>query len=269
MMITWWSMLALAIAVSLDGFGAGMMYGVRKIRIPPASVAVVSFISAFVLFGSMAAGEVLASALPETAAKWVGAAILIGIGVWAIVQMALTSRNESQADRDSGKDSDAEGTGGTEDAASAEGGSGAGDVAAAAVVAGSVPSTAIAAAAHEQPSAAAKAPVLLWEFRRLGLIIRIWRTPSMADVDRSGVISASEAVLLGVALSLDSLGAGIGAALLGFPPALTSLVIGAACGLCIAAGVRFGFLLSGWRWVNKLTVVPGCILIIMGLLKLF
>ena len=220
-MVGLWSMLALALAVSLDGLSAGMMYGIRKIRIPIASVAIVSLCSAFVLFGSMAVGGVIVQWLPERAAQWIGAGILIGIGIWAIAQMTSSRRRAEERD--------------PEPAAPAEPG--------------------------EQT-------LLQWEIRQLGLIIRIWRTPAMADMDRSGVISASEAVLLGLALSLDSLGAGIGAALIGFPPVATSLLIGAASGLCIAAGVKLGFLFAGWRWIGKLTVLPGCILIVMGLLKL-
>ncbi|WP_309121405.1 sporulation membrane protein YtaF [Paenibacillus sp.] len=225
-MVAFGSMLALALAVSLDGLSAGMMYGIRKIRIPAYSIGIVSLLSAFVLFGSMAVGGLFVEWLPERAARWTGAAILIAIGVWAIVQMLLTSRRESASDADQ-----------------------------------------LASAGAGEPAEAEKT-LLQWEIRQLGLIIRIWRTPSMADMDRSGVITASEAVLLGIALSLDSLGAGVGAALIGFPPVATSLMIGAACGACIAIGVKLGFLLSGWRWIGKLTLLPGCILIVMGFMKL-
>ncbi|HZG77060.1 MAG TPA: sporulation membrane protein YtaF [Paenibacillus sp.] len=227
-MVGFWSMLALALAVSLDGLSAGMMYGIRKIRIPALSIAIVSGLSAFVLFGSMAVGGLFVEWLPERAARWTGAGILIAIGIWALVQMALTSRRESETESYAAEGADA---------------------------------LSVEAALEEKT-------LLQWEIRQLGLIIRIWRTPSMADMDRSGVISASEAVLLGIALSLDSLGAGIGAALIGFPPVATSLLIGAACGACIAVGVKLGFFLSGWRWIGKLTLLPGCILIVMGFMKL-
>ncbi|MCI3923955.1 sporulation membrane protein YtaF [Paenibacillus sp. TRM 82003] len=220
-MVALWSMLALAIAVSLDALSAGMMYGIRKIRIPFASILIVSLCSAFVLFGSMAVGSLFVELLPERAAQWIGASILIAIGIWAIVQMKLSERREREA------------------------------------------------SPVEEPKAVEEERTLLqWEIRQLGLIIRIWKTPSEADVDRSGVISPAEAILLGFALSLDSLGAGVGAALLGFPPVATSLFIGAACGLCIGAGVKLGFLASGLSWVGKLTLLPGCILIVMGILKL-
>jgi len=226
-------MLALALAVSLDGMSAGMMYGVRNIRIPLPSVLIVSLCSAFVLFGSMAFGGLFVEWLPERAAKWIGAGILIGIGCWAIVQMAASSRRSAAGEPDGTAEKSGSPTAEATEAAEAE-----------------------------------ERTLLQWEIRQLGLIIRIWKTPSAADMDRSGVITASEAVLLGIALSLDSLGAGIGAALLGFPNVATALLIGAACGGFIFVGGRLGRWLSGWRWVGKLTLLPGCILIVMGILKL-
>ena len=48
-------------------------------------------------------------------------------------------------------------------------------------------------------------------------MIQILRKPTVADFDKSGTISAGEA-LLGIALSVDSFGAGIGASLLGMHP---------------------------------------------------
>jgi putative Mn2+ efflux pump MntP len=36
------SLLILAFAVSLDGFGVGVMYGLRKIRIPLVSIGIIS-----------------------------------------------------------------------------------------------------------------------------------------------------------------------------------------------------------------------------------
>ena len=49
-------------------------------------------------------------------------------------------------------------------------------------------------------------------------MIQILRKPTVADFDKSGTISAGEALLLGIALSVDSFGAGIGASLLGMHP---------------------------------------------------
>jgi putative sporulation protein YtaF len=106
------------------------------------------------------------------------------------------------------------------------------------------------------------------ELRRLGLVIQILRTPSVADMDRSGNISSSEALLLGIALSLDAFGAGIGAALIGLTPVLTASAIAAASGTFLGIGLRVGFLYAEINWIRKLSLLPGCVLIIMGIMKL-
>ncbi|WP_338130566.1 manganese efflux pump [Cohnella ginsengisoli] len=83
-----------------------------------------------------------------------------------------------------------------------------------------------------------------------------------------GSLLPGEALLLGIALSLDAFGAGIGAALVGFPAVPTAILIAAASGMFLWAGMRIGFLASGLRWVQRLTVLPGIILIAMGIFKL-
>jgi len=107
------------------------------------------------------------------------------------------------------------------------------------------------------------------EMKRLGLVIQMVKTPVKADLDQSGAISATEAVLLGTALSLDSFGAGIGAALLGFAPLPTAAIIAVASGIFLASGLRIGYLCADLRWLRKFSILPGFVLIIMGILKLF
>jgi len=218
------SLLLLSFAVSLDGFGVGMTYGLRKIRIPLPSILIISVCSGVILLLSMMAGVALAGVLSPHGASAVGAVILIGIGVWALVQF---SRNRDRDDADAPKEEDR-----------------------------TVPPP-------------AKSTLVTLEIRRLGIIIQILRTPSAADVDRSGIITAGEAFLLGAALSLDAFGAGIGAALVGFPPVATAILIACSSGLFLWLGMRFGFAATGWRWIRKLSVLPGIILIVMGIVKLF
>ncbi|MBB6670996.1 sporulation membrane protein YtaF [Cohnella nanjingensis] len=221
------SLLILAFAVSLDGFGVGITYGLRKIRIPLVSAAIIASCSGIVILVAMLVGVFIARWMSPEGAKAIGAAILIGIGIWALIQFARNRHGEADsAERKAGK--------GEEDASSPHG----------------------------------RAAVLTLEIRRLGIIIQILRTPSAADVDRSGIITAGEAFLLGLALSLDAFGAGIGAALVGFPPAPTAILIAAASGTFLWAGMRVGFLVAGMRWVHRLTVLPGIILVLMGIFKL-
>lgn len=225
MLAHWASLLLLAFAVSVDGFGVGVTYGLRRIRIPFLSVIIIACCSGFIIWLSMQVGTLIAAYMPETVAKDVGACVLIGIGIWALVQLKR------------GKEEDGAG--------------------------------------EKKPPVITKVedrthPVLVMivELKRLGLVIQILKTPQAADVDRSGVISASEAVMLGVALSLDAFGAGLGAAMLGLPPLLTALTIAAASAFFLLGGLGFGFKFSNWKGMQALSLLPGIMLIVMGIMKL-
>ncbi|WP_026569736.1 MULTISPECIES: sporulation membrane protein YtaF [Sediminibacillus] len=110
--------------------------------------------------------------------------------------------------------------------------------------------------------------VLKFEIKSLGIVIEILKKPMAADFDKSGNITGIEALLLGLALSVDSFGAGIGAAMLGFAPLLAAGGIGATTGIFLAGGLKSGYLFSYWRWLQRLTFLPGLILIVIGIIKI-
>ncbi|SEG68572.1 MntP/YtaF family protein [Paenibacillus sp. UNC499MF] len=253
-MLPFFSLLILALAVSLDGFGVGMMYGLRKIRIPLPSLAIISLCSGIIICISMSFGVWLSRYLSPHYAGMLGAVILIGIGIWALVQFLAQKQ---------GNDGDGEGKERTQ----AVNGT-------AAVPAGKArleavfPSNPVGVRQSGQQKPEREPRMFSIEIKRLGLVIQILRTPSAADVDRSGNISSSEATLLGIALSLDAFGAGIGAALIGYTPLLTSAVIVVTSGLFIYFGLKIGYKYSGLGWIRKVSVLPGVVLILMGISKL-
>lgn len=212
------ALLLLAFAVSLDSFSVGFTYGLRKMKIPLASIIIIACMSALTLLVSMFLGEVMSNLLsPEFAAR-IGGVILIGLGVWVTFQ---TFRS-----KDHGK-SEAE------------------------VVKEKIEEKVIAS----------------FEMKYFGIAINILKKPMEADIDRSGTITGKEAILLGFALSLDSFGAGLGAAMLGYNPLILALCIGVMSSLLIKAGMGFGTKLSYQMWVNKLSLLPGILLILIGILK--
>jgi putative sporulation protein YtaF len=224
------SLMMLALAVSLDGFGVGVTYGLRKIKMPLASVAIISLCSGFIIFISMQIGVWISSFVSPIYAKGVGGIILIGIGIWALYQVLTEKKDTPESDSSMQeivpkKESTKQG----------------------------LPTT---------------REIVNIELKRLGLVIQILRTPSIADRDRSGNISASEALLLGIALSLDAFGAGIGAALIGFTPWLTSTVIAFSSGAFLTTGLQIGYRYSDLSWIRRLSVFPGFVLIVMGIMKL-
>lgn len=271
---SWASLLLLAFAVSVDGFGVGVTYGIRQIRIPPRSVLVISICSGLVILLAMLIGSLIVEWIPPYLATAIGAILLIAIGVWALIQFG---RNREGVDAEPHTQTD-----------TAKPQPYAQDLTAQRQPHAQVGKQKLAAvyerqyddsgneSGHNDESDESEAirilkhhrAVLTLEIKQWGIIIQILRTPSAADVDRSGTIQTSEAFLLGTALSLDAFGAGIGAALIGFPPLITSVTIAASCGLFLWLGTRAGFRVAGWRWGRPLTALPGIILISMGLLKL-
>lgn len=106
------------------------------------------------------------------------------------------------------------------------------------------------------------------EIASLGLVIQILRKPTVADFDKSGTISGVEALLLGMALSLDSFGAGIGASLLGYSPFTMAGLVAVMSSLFLFIGMKTGTVLSNMRWLQKFTFLPGILLIIIGIWKM-
>ncbi|RXZ81172.1 sporulation membrane protein YtaF [Paenibacillaceae bacterium] len=253
------SLFLLAFAVSLDGFGVGITYGLRQIRIPVFSIVIICCCSGLVILLAMLAGSWLAGYLSPEAASIIGAVILMGIGGWAIFQFWQGQRVKTQEAKHKAANRSAESPDslGVAARASAE-----------AVHSAEQQSTS--QVEHTVPDAAEPSATALFvvELKRMGLVIKILRTPQAADVDRSGTISSSEALLLGAALSLDAFGAGLGAALIGYPPLLTAALIAVSSGVFLMLGLRTGFQFSASPRMRTLSVLPGLILIVMGIIKL-
>lgn len=228
------SLLLLSFAVSLDGFGVGVTYGLRRIRIPIVSVIIIACLSGIVIWLSMAVGGFITDYLSPVVARIIGASILIAIGVWALLQLKR-NRERDRAQEEAENDS---------------------------------VEAAIVSVESEYDAASGKTLVSL-ELKQLGIVIQILRKPQVADVDKSGSISASEALLLGVALSFDAFGAGLGAAMIGLQPTVTAVVIALSSAVFLVAGMRVGFKYAGWRGMQALSAVPGMMLIVMGIIKLF
>lgn len=223
------SLLVLAFAVSLDGFGVGITYGLRKIRIPFWSLLVITLCAATMILVAMQVGDLLSAYVPDQFAKTIGAVILIGVGSFAIYNI-LTQKEKELCD-----DSQ----------------------------------TVSAPAAEDAEEDQQGKTVLHLELKKIGLVIQILRTPSSADVDRSGDISVKEAVVLGFALSMDAFGAGIGASLMGFHSLVTAATIALMNLLFIYSGMRIGMKYADTRMLRKLAYLPGVMLILIGLSKFF
>lgn len=226
-MASYLSLFIIALAVSLDGCGVGLLYGARRIRIPLLSLSIISLCSGLVIWCSMKAGDWISGWLHPATAKAIGAFILLGIGCFAIMQFYIQSRKGDTKQYALNNIDDI-----------------------------------------QSRTDLTTRTILYIELRKIGLVIQILRSPSAADIDKSGNISPWEASWLGLALSLDAFGAGIGAAMVGYAALPTAVLIAVVSGMFITIGLRLGKWAANFHWVRKLSVLPGILLIALGLLKL-
>jgi len=110
--------------------------------------------------------------------------------------------------------------------------------------------------------------IINFEIKSLGIVINILKKPMEADFDNSGTITGKEAVVLGLALSLDAFGAGIGASMLGLSPVYLTIVVILMSTSFVSLGIVGGRFFSQKSFMEKCSFIPGVILIIIGLFKL-
>ncbi|SFX59288.1 putative sporulation protein YtaF [Thermoactinomyces sp. DSM 45891] len=111
--------------------------------------------------------------------------------------------------------------------------------------------------------------IWIWELPKWGLVIQVLKKPTTADIDHSGSINATEAILLGMALSLDSLGAGLGVALLGYSPFVVLGLITLMCGMFLHIGMWIGFRFQYNRFSSVVSYLPGILLIVLGMARIW
>jgi putative sporulation protein YtaF len=205
-------LLLLALAVSIDSFSVGFTYGLRKMRIPFTSIAVISLCSAGTLIVGMVIGHFIESVLSPDIAESIGGVILILLGAWVLAQFFRTEKQPNMLPH---------------------------------------PKT-----------------IVNFEIKSLGIVIQILRKPMSADFDQSGTINGIEAYMLGLALSLDAFGAGIGAAMLDFSPSVLGMAVAFMSFLFIYVGLQLGKHLSENSWLQRFAFLPGVLLIIIGVWKI-
>lgn len=114
---------------------------------------------------------------------------------------------------------------------------------------------------------AAPRQVLRLALRSLGLVIQILVEPAAADVDGSGRIETPEAFALGLALGLDSLGAGFGASMAGYNLTVVP-VVALFCALFLALGLGAARRPAAGLLSRRAFFLPGTLLILLGILRL-
>lgn len=105
--------------------------------------------------------------------------------------------------------------------------------------------------------------------KALGITINIIKSPESSDIDHSKTIDAKEAFYLGVVLSIDSVGAGIGGAAIGINPFLFPPIIAVTQLIFLTIGRVTGKKIKTERLSeNFYALASGYILIIIAAIRL-
>ncbi|MBP1950540.1 sporulation membrane protein YtaF [Virgibacillus litoralis] len=90
-------LILLIIGVSIDGFGVGITYGMRRIRVPFTALSIIMFCSGLIVFISMTIGNILRSFITPDVAEMIGGIILLLIGLFCLYNV---TRSKSEPDPD-------------------------------------------------------------------------------------------------------------------------------------------------------------------------
>ncbi len=212
------AVLILAVSLSLDAMGVGMVYGLRRISIPLPSKLVICLLSILYSGSALIVGKSISCILPPAASKLTGILILGAMGIWLIIQALFkkdcTGRSISR-------------------------------------------------------SISPEKTLLKIGIKSLGITIQIIKNPAEGDIDNSGTIDMKESFLLGLALSVDAIGVGIGSALSGFDSMLIPFTVGFSQMVFIYIGTLLGKKFSLNSRINKrvLELLPGILLILLALMR--
>jgi len=193
----------LVIAVSLDGFGVGITYGMQKIRLPLLPLLIIMCCSGTVVLISMTIGTWLTTWIKPEITEKLGGLILIAIGLFSLTNLLRQGRSSGNVETQT-------------------------------------------------------------DLPKRNDFITVMGTPDKADLDKSGSISAKESLLLGIALALDAFGAGLGAAIIGYTPYLTAILIAFMSGTLLFLGMKTGLFLLRSDKLARMGYLPPLLLMVLG-----
>ena len=78
-------LLLIGIATNLDNLGVGLVYGLRRIKVPPSSNLAIALTALLFGYTSALAGTTLRHLLAGSLANLLGALLLIGMGAWIML----------------------------------------------------------------------------------------------------------------------------------------------------------------------------------------
>ncbi len=235
--VQWIALLVLALASNLDNLGIGIGLGLKRVRLPWTSNALIAGMAALATGLAAYGGRTVALFLPRQMANVLGGVIIIAIGVWVVRSGGQTppdkdSPNEPETPLETGEcrnlvDPHAFRTS---------------------------PRPEARRTAASTASASAEPPA----------VFAVFRTPVSADADRSGSISWKEALILGIALGINCLAGGFAAGLTDLSAVGAAVLTAVFSYVLTDLGVRIGHY-AGQHWFGRYShFIAGILLVLLG-----
>ncbi len=210
----WLLPLFIALAANIDNLGVGIAYGSRKIRISLQANLIIAVFSLLSTWLAAAVGSVITNYIRREVASELGAAVIIAVGLWIIIEPAVE--------------------------------------------------------AHQRNSPVmSEAPLQSQGTRSYISPTELIHQPEKADVDCSKDIDWWEAVILGIALSVNAVASGLDAGLVALPLVVVPLLVGCFSFLTIAGGIYLGRKCVAERMGHRATMVSGILMLVIGLHQLY
>lgn len=203
------SVIAIAIAVSIDGFWGGFAFGLRKIRISFPSLLIISSWSIVCTFIAMIIGHNLKTFIPIEYGKYIGAGLLVLLGIFTIKEGYRQGKGETSARNE----------------------------------------------------------IIGVKFK-ISNLFKILQNPILADMDQENDIKPFEGTMLGLAVAMDASIAAFTLALMGLNPYITPFLFGFTHFSLIGAGNILARQNLVSYVTEKFSLLPGFILIALGILRL-
>ncbi|MGE4282432.1 MAG: sporulation membrane protein YtaF [Clostridia bacterium] len=211
------SVIMIALAVSIDGFWGGFAFGLRKIKITFSSLVLISSWSVICTMIAMLIGYYLKGYISMEAAKYIGAALLLFLGIYTLKE-GYSSKNEVSVQKDKCQ------------------------------------------IQHEEKNIKVNLSI--------NELVKVLRNPLRADIDNQNDIKPIEGTILGLAVAMDASIAAFTLSLFGFNPFITPFLFGVTHFILIGLGNIIARQNIINDFADKLSMLPGLILVAMALFRM-
>ncbi|WP_083838414.1 sporulation membrane protein YtaF [Lentibacillus jeotgali] len=90
-------LILLIIGVSIDGFGAGISYGLRRVHVPLAALGIIMLCSGLIVYISMIIGDMIKSLITPALTDNIGGIILLAIGLYCLYNVVRSKQEAPSA----------------------------------------------------------------------------------------------------------------------------------------------------------------------------